>query len=103
MAHHSSEDPSPFLADLFKEHVLNMNEQAAALYEKLGATDRFPEGKLAPEDEGEIRFGVTVKDGKVVIAFGKPVAWIGMTVAQARELGQLILERAAEAGGPDER
>lgn len=60
----------------------------------LGATGKFPEGKLTEEDEGEIQFGVTTKDEKVIIHFGKPIAWIGMTRQQAEDFGRLLIDRA---------
>lgn len=63
---------------------------------KLGATGRFPDGKLDANDEGELRIGVTVKDEKVVLAFGKPVEWIGFTREQAIQLGQNLIDRARQ-------
>jgi len=59
-----------------------------------GATGEFPEGKITDDDEGEIQFGVTTKDEKVVLNFGKPVAWFGMTRDQAEKLGRLLINRA---------
>lgn len=61
---------------------------------KLGATGKFPLGKLTPSDEGELRFAVGVEYGKVVIHFGKEVAWIGMEAEQALELAEIIKEKA---------
>lgn len=60
----------------------------------LGATGEFPEGKLTESDEGEIRFRVGAKDGKVVLDLGAPVAWVGMTVKQARDLGSSLIGHA---------
>lgn len=39
--------------------------------------------------------------GKVVIDFGKPTAWIGMDAQQARDLGELLIRRAAEIPDAD--
>jgi len=61
---------------------------------ELGATGKFPQGKLTEQDEGELMFGVTKKDGKVVIEFGKSVRWIGLDKAQAIDLGNLLIKRA---------
>ena len=36
---------------------------------KLGPTDIFPDGKLTPQDEGEIHFAIGKKDGCVVLSF----------------------------------
>lgn len=57
-----------------------------ALSQKFGATGRFPDGRLTEHDEGEIIFGVTHYKGKIVFNFGKPVASLGMSIQQARNL-----------------
>jgi hypothetical protein len=67
---------------------------------KLGPTGRFPEGKLTPQDEGELKFFVGVKHGKVVIQFGSPVSWVGMPPEKAMELAQLLVFSAAQATSP---
>lgn len=64
----------------------------------LGATGTFPRGKLHESDEGELRLGVTVDQGTVIVVFGKPVAWLGLTPQMARDLAATLLERADEAG-----
>lgn len=77
----------------------SMDQRFRALFHdrpSLGPTGAFPQGRLNPEDEGEIRMGVTVHDGKVVMDFGKPTAWIGMDPRQARELGETLIRRAGE-------
>jgi len=70
--------------------ILNLEAKA----NEFGETKNFPEGKLTEHDEGEIQFGVTTKDEKVILNFGKPVAWMGMTRDQAEELGRLLIDRA---------
>jgi hypothetical protein len=87
MAHHSSEQPTS----------KTMQELLEKL--KLGATGEHPQGQLDPTDEGELRIAVGVKDGKVVVHFGKPVAWIGFDARQARALAELIRKRSYEAEG----
>jgi len=62
-----------------------------------GATGKFPRGKLHESDEGELRLGVTVDQGTVIVAFGKPVAWLGLTPQIARDLARALVERADEA------
>jgi hypothetical protein len=74
--------------------------------ESFGATGQFPEGKLNEADEGEIQFGITTDNGKVVINFGTPVSWMGMNPEQARELGALLSHHAFKAmpgAPPDEQ
>jgi hypothetical protein len=67
----------------------------------LGATGRFPEGKLNADDEGEIAVGIAAdrKNRKVVVDFGKPVAWIGFSPEQATELGEMLIAKGMEARG----
>jgi len=66
----------------------------------LGPTGEFPEGKLHPSDEGELRFAVGRKSGNVILDFGKPVAWIGMPPAIARQMAASLIQQAqaVEAG-----
>ncbi|MGI9485487.1 MAG: hypothetical protein ACR2RF_06310 [Geminicoccaceae bacterium] len=65
---------------------------------KIGATGEFPEGELAPSDEGGIQFAIGAKDGKVVLEFNTPVAWFGMTPEQATKLAESLIEKAARLG-----
>ena len=62
----------------------------------LGATGKFPEGKLNPSDEGELKFAVAgLPDGQgVKIEFGKPVAWLVLPQSLAIELGKLLMLKA---------
>ena len=60
----------------------------------LGPTGEFPEGQLNPEDEGEIRIAITHDKGVVVLAFGKPISWIGLPPQIAKELGAKIIIHA---------
>lgn len=60
----------------------------------LGATGEFPNGKLTDDDEGEIAIGITTKDDVVIIDFGKPIAWIGFSKEQAKEIGELLIKKA---------
>jgi hypothetical protein len=93
MSHHG-ERPFPIPLD---------DERKRALWEHLlssvGPTGRFPEGKMNRHDEGEIALAIGVQDGKVVLNFGKPTAWVGFNPDQAQELGMLLIRRAGEARG----
>lgn len=60
----------------------------------LGATGRHPQGKLVQDDEGEIQIAVGHADGKVVVEFGKSIAWIGFSPDQALDLAQSIRAHA---------
>lgn len=69
----------------------------AGPFTPFGATGKFPRGKLHESDEGELQLGVTVNQGTVIIAFGKPVAWMGLTPQIARDLAAALITRADEA------
>lgn len=56
----------------------------------LGPTGNFPQGKLNSNDEGELALGITHDKGKVIIDFGKPVAWIGFDPKQAKEIARMF-------------
>ena len=66
----------------------------------LGATGEYPHGSLGADDEGELRAGVGIEDGKVIINFGKPVAWLSITPAGARELAAMLIAKADIAEKP---
>lgn len=61
---------------------------------KLGATGKFPQGKISKEDEGELQFGVTHDHAHVIVNFGKPVSWLGMDPQLARRLGGMLIKHA---------
>lgn len=67
----------------------------------LGATGRYPNGKLNGDDEGEIRVGIAADPAKrvVVVDFGKPTTWIGFTPEQAVEIAKLLTDKAWECRG----
>lgn len=81
MAHHSS---SPLGDGFFKP---------------LGPTGRFPEGKLVDHDAGEIQMRVGLKEGKIVMEFGTPTAWVGMTPAQASAMAESLSKFSLMARG----
>lgn len=86
MSHHGQdlEKLSPFFRDL-RDH-----------FEKIKG--EYPDGKLTEADEGALSFAVSSMGEKVVIAFGEPTAWLGMTGDQAAELAILLIRHAREAG-----
>jgi len=85
MAHHGNGDSA--LHDLQREKFK----------EALGATKKFPEGKLNKSDEGEIKFAVGSEKGKVILDFGTSVTWVGMTPAQAKQVGMALIKHADDA------
>ena len=66
---------------------------------KFGATGEFPEGRLNTSDEGELVMGVAHDSAHVVVSFGKPIAWLGMSPKDARGLAGLLLTHAEAVEG----
>jgi len=64
---------------------------------EFGATGKFPEGQLSPDDEGEIQFGITNAGGQAIINFGKLVAWLGMQPQQALAIADALISHTGEA------
>ncbi len=61
-----------------------------------GATGQFPNGQLNKSDEGGIQMAIGEHQGKVVIEFGTPVAWVGMSAQEAADFASLLLKRATD-------
>jgi hypothetical protein len=97
MAHHGNE---PF----FGEGEPEFQRRRDLMRELLtttgfrGALGEFPEGKLTKDDEGAVQFAIGERDGKVVIDFGTPMHWIGMTPQQAADFASTILKHARKVG-----
>ena len=81
---HHGDDP-----DALKKMRKHMEFVDAAL----GATGRYPEGQLNPNDEGELAFAVGIEEGKIALRFGKPVAWFAMNRHQALQLIASLQEK----------
>ena len=64
----------------------------------LGATGKFPHGKLTPKDEGEIKFsvGLSMDKKRVILNFGKAVRWVGMNRNQAIDVAKAMIKTANE-------
>lgn len=88
MAHHSRD---PFDG---------LSPELRALFDgQLGATGEYPQGKLTPNDEGELKLAVGCEKNKVILSFGKDVTWIGFDPEQAREIAELLCKNAASIDG----
>lgn len=57
-----------------------------------GSTGQYPQGKLTPDDLGEIKIRVGMKQDKVIIDFGTSVAWVAMTGNQSIDMGNMLLK-----------
>ena len=67
---------------------------------ELGATGRFPGGKLDHTDEGELAFAVRTDEKRelIYLDFGKPVAWLSLTPQLANDLANSLLKHARAMG-----
>lgn len=57
---------------------------------------RYPMGQLSPDDEGEVAIAVAgdVKKGVVRIQFEKPISWLALPPAHAKQLAEIIVRNA---------
>ena len=63
-----------------------------------GAVGQHSQGKLTPQDQGDIQFRVGSENGKVVLDFGTPVHWVGMDAQQAADLASSLMKWARLVG-----
>ena len=88
--HHGDQTPSQRFID-------ELGAVTETLGQRLGATGHHPQGALTPDDEGELRMAVTAHGGKVIVSFGKPVAWLGLRPRDARQFATMLSEWADKA------
>ena len=100
MSHHS-DGQGPKVTDETIEKFLLRGQDIKAgrtinpgRHTNLGPTGKFPHGKLTDDDAGQIQFSVGRKDDRVIMDFGTPVKWIGMTADDAREVGRALIKHA---------
>lgn len=79
--HHAKNEPQPEIEQIAKDN-------------DLGATGKFPDGKLTDNDEGQIKMAVGTHKGQVILNFGTPVSWIGFTPREARQLAELLRQHS---------
>jgi hypothetical protein len=84
MSHHASE---------LRDEMLQ-----SALRNSLGATGLFPRGKIDRLDEGQIKFAIAADHATntILVNFGKPIAWMGLTGDEALEISDSLRDKALE-------
>jgi len=60
----------------------------------IGPTGEFPEGKLNPDDAGELKFAIGSHNDLVVIDFNTPVTWLALPPETAREMASHLIRHA---------
>ncbi len=96
MSHHS-DGPGPEVTAETIKRFFKRGKNAQSGIDRilnLGPTGKFPQGKLTEDDAGEIEFTVARKGDKVVMDFGTPVKWVGLTADDAREVGKALIKHA---------
>lgn len=65
---------------------------------KIGPTGQFPRGRADVDDDGELRLALATDHANALvrIAFGRPVAWLGLPAEDARALAHMLVEKADE-------
>lgn len=94
MSHHSSEPFDGERPEFIRKMLSDLKGSTSQFRGPIGA---YPDGMLTKQDEGSIQFAIGEKDGKVVLDFGAPVAWIGVTPQQAMDIASALMKRAREA------
>lgn len=88
MSHHSSEPP--FEKSDFQKA---MEQAEKRMHKKMGELlGEYPDGKMNVQDEGAVAMLVQLEEGKIVIRFPKPVAWVGFTEVEAMQLAQTLVD-----------
>lgn len=62
----------------------------------LGATGEYPHGTTGPDDQGELKVAVYIKDRRLFINFGKSLSWVSLTKGQVVEFANGLLRKAKE-------
>lgn len=71
-----------------------MRENQMEAHAKLGSTGQYPAGRVNEQDEGEIQLRIGTENGCVMIDYGIPVQWVGMSPQEAVELAGILINRA---------
>ena len=99
MSHHGNpEEQSEIMKEFRKaSHRNAMPKLDDKAKEIIGATGRFPHGKISKDDEGEIAMAVgsDPSRGVVFIDFGESVQWFGMTAKEVDGLCELLQQHRA--------
>lgn len=82
--------------DAFRKHFGEGDGAAMSPTVPLGAQGDYPAGMYGGDDEGSIAFGVApdIDNRRVVLNFGKEVAWLGMEPNQAVHLAEALIKAA---------
>lgn len=93
MSHCSSEEPLA-VGEGFQAELDKLAAKLA-----LGPTGQFPDGQIAPTDQGEFKYSINAnpKTKLVHVDFGVPLREVALTPEQASEMGDLLIRAGLEA------
>ena len=57
-------------------------------------SNKYPAGKLGPDDEGSLDIAIGIESNRVVIRFFKQVVWVGLLPSQARDMANSLIKYA---------
>jgi hypothetical protein len=83
--------------DGFGELPEELREKIAELQQAFAGD--YPLGKMNRDDQGALAVATTADKGRVILAFPKPTDWVGFGPEQARDLAEMMLERAEQCDG----
>jgi hypothetical protein len=63
---------------------------------KLGPQGTHSDGKLRPDDKGDLRIAVSHTEKYVEVHFGASVGWLAMPPHQARDIAAALVKHADE-------
>ncbi len=97
---HKDEDP---LSDLTDEEAEAVTVNLPEDHIRLGPTGKFPDGKMFPEDQGELTLAIGLDEEKklVVMLFGTSLTHLGMQPEQAIVIADSLINQAHELMGGD--
>ncbi len=91
MSHHGTEPFDSGENDPVRKLLADMKSASAAYRGPIGS---YPDGLLTKQDEGSLQFAVGEAADRVIIDFGSPVVWVGMTAQQAMDLAASLMSQA---------
>jgi hypothetical protein len=84
----------PYDVKSFKRDEDHLEEVARE--KSLGATGEYPHGTTGPEDQGELKAAVYIKNNRLFINFGKQLSWLALTKQESLAFGNGLVKKAKE-------
>lgn len=100
MSHHGQDPFDGKRSDLMRELLSEKRNSTGDPLRDLQRTlqGEFPDGRLNATDEGALAVMIGHENGKVIMQFPSPTAWIGFTPEQAMDIAQTLITHARKAG-----